>query len=193
MPLTEPYVSPLLHRGSMRPDPAALPAAGRSQNSPPRAIDAFHRKKLLGQGEGLTHLGADTKVCSNATTVSRESYVEHELPPRRQKQTGVNPQSDGGEIGGLGKSVDGICDTKDWKSTKQITIDKFNQPAPNPSLEKLKTRWSSERGQLTSTQWGSEARTHYGQGDCFEMCKTVLAERAARKAKQGSNRETLQP
>jgi hypothetical protein len=190
MPLATPYVSPLVHKEIVKPDPATLPTAGRIDNPPNHDPMAYHIKRA--KVDHTLHVG-HPGLSFTAQSLAKTSYQKFEdvkRPIPRRDQLAQKPTKFlDGQIGGLGKSVSGINDTSDWTSLKRSTIDasavggQSHLPPLDSTIERRRKSWETEKDKVLTKSWASETRgTKAHENDCFEAAKQILAERHARDA-----------
>jgi hypothetical protein len=185
------YVSTLLRKNDhMRPDPAALPPAGRQDTMRGEAGTKFHQKKAPQNPRDL-HVASGLGLKFDAVSVAHATLPAH--PPQKRLHmpkglgpvvAGSTPSVDPSNRCGLGASVRGVTDTASWQSVKRMTVD---QPVSKPGStlvplgglgEAKRQTWRAEADRLRGTQgWGSELRGSLGSGDCFGVAKTRASER----------------
>lgn len=121
-------------------------------------------------------------------TGAKPKHAEYVPPPKKAAVISAGGISSATKIPaldsklvGLGRSVPGMSDTNDWKSTSQQLHGNDGERG-NSRTQQLREKWDRERREEAhgTSAWKSEAQAGRGEVDREEACKQVLQERAER-------------
>ena len=175
MPLKHQYLTTRTIKAEAKLNPSLMPAAGGTtgrlaviENNPL----VFHRRKH--RGDEKAHLAVDSDHHRfNGTSTIRSDFVAKPIPkrvPRINFNATIQPE----KMSGLGHSVEGLDETKEWMSTKRATLDHGRDADCRHLGERNRTEVYQR---LHIPPWEATTKSSFSDAECRALCREVVTHR----------------